>query len=114
MGVYADAGRLRTLPMGECWLAHGHVTPEKAASYSLVPPGTCRGALISLRTGAYHGASRTSQDENTGTGAGKDVMALPQILVVEDELIVALDLARRLARLGFNVTRVTSISNISK
>jgi CheY-like chemotaxis protein len=41
-------------------------------------------------------------------------MALPQILVVEDELIVALDLARRLARLGFNVTRVTSISNISK
>jgi CheY-like chemotaxis protein len=35
-------------------------------------------------------------------------MALPHILVVEDEPIVAFALARRLARLGYTVTRVAS------
>lgn len=35
-------------------------------------------------------------------------MALPQILVVEDEPIVALDLTRRLTRWGYAVTRVSS------
>jgi CheY-like chemotaxis protein len=36
------------------------------------------------------------------------MMALPQILLVEDESIVALDLARRLTRWGYAVTRVAS------
>jgi CheY-like chemotaxis protein len=53
-------------------------------------------------------ASRAPQDEITGSGAGKHAMALPQILVVEDQLIMALALARRLARLGYTVTRVAS------
>jgi CheY-like chemotaxis protein len=37
-------------------------------------------------------------------------MDLTQILVVEDEMIVALDLTRRLTRSGHTVTRVLSVA----
>jgi CheY-like chemotaxis protein len=56
----------------------------------------------------YNSAERSPPDEITETGAGGDVMALPQILLVEDESIVALDLTRRLTRWGYAVTRVAS------
>jgi CheY-like chemotaxis protein len=56
----------------------------------------------------YNDACRIPQEGTIGTGAEKDAMALPQILLVEDESIVALDLTRRLTRWGYAVTRVSS------
>jgi CheY-like chemotaxis protein len=64
--------------------------------------------LLGFVAGVYNSAYRAPQEETTGTDAGKEAMALPQILVVEDEPIVALDLTRRLTRWGYRVVRVTS------
>jgi CheY-like chemotaxis protein len=90
-------------------VAYGLSPPPRDPSRPLGPHGGCRpGALLSLRVGAYHGACCGLQDATTGTGAGKDAMDVPHILVVKDERIIALDLTRRLRHWGYRVTRVTT------
>jgi CheY-like chemotaxis protein len=103
-------GLSRNFPPAACPMALGSAFlchPRHARAVA----GGLSATLLNLRAGVaavYNSAERSPPDEITETGAGGDVMALPQILLVEDESIVALDLTRRLTRWGYAVTRVAS------